>query len=260
MGRWFESNRAHQYIRRRRFYVIQKIPIKLVKVLTKCTPCDLFVRVGVMKDFPILTKKVISDNEILFEFDCGDLWYRKNAYKSEDIDKSIDLFKKELPALKGKKFEKLNLKMKYTAPHSLQLDELKEGSDNKYKVEDVNYHILYPLIYGDEDFGTELNAIAKYCHGSCQNIFGEDRLKSNPEFLFDYDILTWMNTGVTTPLKNYKLNKKSKIKFSLTQEQFDVLEDKLDIFGHNKIGRSQAVNWLPHHLLWRKPSLQASKR
>ena len=34
-----------------------------------------------MKDFPILTKKVISDNEILFEFDCGDLWYRKNADK-----------------------------------------------------------------------------------------------------------------------------------------------------------------------------------
>ena len=65
-----------------------------------------------MKDFPILTKKVISDNEILFEFDCGDLWYRKNADKSEDIDKSIDLFKKELPALKGKKFEKLNLSYK----------------------------------------------------------------------------------------------------------------------------------------------------
>ena len=29
---------------------------------------------------------MISDNEILFEFDCGDLWYRKNADKSEDID------------------------------------------------------------------------------------------------------------------------------------------------------------------------------
>ena len=107
----------------------------------------------------------------------------------------------------------------------------------------------------DEDFSTELNAISEYCHGSCQNIFGEDRLKSNPEFLFDYDILTWMNTGVTSSLKSFKLNKKSKIKFSLTQEQYDVLEDKLNIFGHNKIGRSQAVNWVAHHLLWRKPSL-----
>tara|TARA_B100000965_G_scaffold143370_1_gene119429 strand:+ start:22 stop:720 length:699 start_codon:yes stop_codon:yes gene_type:complete len=127
-----------------------------------------------MKDFPILTKKVISDNEILFEFDCGDLWYRKNADKSEDIDKSIDLFKKELPALKGKKFEKLNLKMKYTAPHSLQLDELKEGSDNKYKVEDVNYHILYPLIYGDEDFGTDNHRIF---------YVGEDLINADYEFV-----------------------------------------------------------------------------
>jgi len=107
----------------------------------------------------------------------------------------------------------------------------------------------------DEDFSTELNAVSEYCHGSCQNIFGEDRLKTNPEFLFDYDILTWMNTGVTSSLKSFKLNKKSKIKFSLTQEQYDVLEDKLNIFGHNKIGRSQAVNWVAHHLLWRKPSL-----
>ena len=107
----------------------------------------------------------------------------------------------------------------------------------------------------DEDFSTELNAISEYCHGSCQNIFGEDRLKTNPEFLFDYDILTWMNTGVTSSLKSFKLNKKSKIKFSLTQEQYNVLEDKLNIFGHNKIGRSQAVNWVAHHLLWRKPSL-----
>ena len=40
--------------------------------------------------------------------------------------------------------------------------------------------------------------------------FGEDRLKSNPEFLFDYDILTWMNTGITSSLKSFKLNKKIK--------------------------------------------------
>ena len=42
--------------------------------------------------------------------------------------------------------------------------------------------------------------------------------------MFDYDILTWMNTGVTTSLKSFKLDQKSKIKFSLTQEQYDVLE------------------------------------
>ena len=107
-----------------------------------------------------------------------------------------------------------------------------------------------------DDFNSQLNSIEQYCKGSCENIFGEDRLKSNPEFMFDYDILTWMNTGVTASLNSFKLDQKSKIKFSLTQEQYDVLEDKLNIFGHNKIGKSQCVNWVPQHIFWRKPSLQ----
>ena len=106
-----------------------------------------------------------------------------------------------------------------------------------------------------DDFNSQLNSIEQYCKGSCENIFGEDRLKSNPEFMFDYDILTWMNTGVTASLNSFKLDQKSKIKFSLTQEQYDVLEDKLNIFGHNRIGKSQSVNWVPQHIFWRKPSL-----
>jgi radical SAM superfamily enzyme YgiQ (UPF0313 family) len=106
-----------------------------------------------------------------------------------------------------------------------------------------------------DDFDSQLNSIEQYCKGSCENIFGEDRLKSNPEFIFDYDILTWMNTGVTASLNSFKLDQKSKIKFSLTQEQYDVLEDKLNIFGHNRIGKSQSVNWVPQHIFWRKPSL-----
>ena len=99
---------------------------------------------------------------------------------------------------------------------------------------DFIIHNVKKLINQDvnSDFYSQLNTIEKYCKGSCENIFGKDRLDSNPEFVIDYDILTWMNTGVTDPLKNYKFDKKSKIKFSLTQEQFDVLEDKLNIFGH----------------------------
>ena len=131
-------------------------------------------------------------------------------------------------------------------------------SEHMHDFTDFIIHNVKKLINQDvnSDFYSQLNTIEKYCKGSCENIFGKDRLDSNPEFVIDYDILTWMNTGVTDPLKNYKFDKESKIKFSLTQEQFDVLEDKLNIFGHNKIGRSQAVNWLPHHLLWRKPLVQ----
>ena len=172
------------------------------------------------QEFPILTKKVISDNEILFEFDCGDLWYRKNANKSEDIDKSIDLLKKELPALKGKKFEKLNLKMKYTAPHSLQLDELKEGSDNKYKVEDVNYHKLYPLIYGDEDFGTDNDRIF---------YVGEDLINADYEFisevanlLKDLKVIHFRTLSMTDGFLDLDIEDDEFIRSELNNPQWDL--------------------------------------
>jgi len=127
------------------------------------------------QEFPVLANKIITETETLFEFDCGDLWYRENVDKSEDIGKSINQIKKELPTLKGKKFEKLNLILKYTAPTPPQLDEIKKN-DNKYKVERTNRHILCPLIYGDTDPGTNNH----------KTLFvDEDLINTDYEFIFE---------------------------------------------------------------------------
>jgi len=128
------------------------------------------------EEFPVLTNKIISETEILFEFNCGDLWYRENVDKSEDISKSIDQLKKELPTLKVKKFEKLNLILKYTAPTPPQLDEIKKDRSNKYKVERTNHHILCPLIYGDIDPGTDNHKTF---------FVDEDLINTDYELIFD---------------------------------------------------------------------------
>ena len=107
-----------------------------------------------------------------------------------------------------------------------------------------------------EKIDGEFDAISKYCVGSCHNIFGQDRMDTNPEFIYNFDILNWMNTGVESSLSSFKLNNDQKMTFNLTDEQYKVVQDKLDIFGHDKIGRSQTINRIAHHQIWRKPKIK----
>ena len=108
----------------------------------------------------------------------------------------------------------------------------------------------------NENIDDEFDAMSKYCIGSCHNIFGQDRMDTNPEFIYNFDILAWMNTGVESSLSSFKLNNEHKITFKLTDEQYKIVQDKLDIFGHDKIGRSQTINRIAHHQIWRKPEVK----
>ena len=83
------------------------------------------------------------------------------------------------------------------------------------------------------------------------SVFGDDRMETNPEF--DYDILAWMNSKEVSFLNSFELDKKLKIIFELTEDQYKTVEDSLDIFGHNKIGRSQVIKVVGQNKLWRKP-------
>ena len=105
----------------------------------------------------------------------------------------------------------------------------------------------------NKNIDKEFLTISNYCIGSCHNIFGDDRMETNPEFDYDYDILAWMNSHVVSFLSSFELDKKLKIIFELTEEQYKTVEDSLDIFGHNKIGRSQVIKVVGQNKLWRKP-------
>ena len=78
-------------------------------------------------------------------------------------------------------------------------------------------------------------------------------METNPEFDYDYDILAWMNSKEVSFLNSFELDKKLKIIFELTEDQYKTVEDSLDIFGHNKIGRSQVIKVVGQNKLWRKP-------
>ena len=71
----------------------------------------------------------------------------------------------------------------------------------------------------NKNIDKEFLSISNYCIGSCHNIFGGDRMETNPEFDYDYDILAWMNSHVVSFLSSFELDKKLKIIWSQINEQ-----------------------------------------
>ncbi len=58
------------------------------------------------------------------------------------------------------------------------------------------------------------------------------------------------------PLEKFKYDSAKKFIFTLTNEQFKLIEDKLQVFGDTTEGKSQVIKRLGEGLLlWRNPIL-----
>ena len=65
--------------------------------------------------------------------------------------------------------------------------------------------------------------------------------------------MVWINTGISSSLSNFKNKKRKHIIFQLTDEQFNLVEDNLGVFGNTPAGRSQVIKVVPESELWRQP-------
>ena len=84
------------------------------------------------------------------------------------------------------------------------------------------------------------------------NTLGDDRISTNPEFLFDYDIESWLADKNNKTLNQFKLDKKRTISFQFSKSESKVIQDELDR-KNTDIGRSQALKRLPLQIQFRKP-------
>lgn len=105
----------------------------------------------------------------------------------------------------------------------------------------------------NEELEHQFRFIAKYCRGISHNILGKDRMLTNPELSFNFDILSWLVNLKNSPLINFKLDGPTVVSFQFTEEQSKMIEDKLEIFGNTTAGRSQVIKRMPITMLWRKP-------
>ena len=102
-----------------------------------------------------------------------------------------------------------------------------------------------------KDLQQQFLSVSNYCRGLGYNVLGKDRMQTEPRFFLDYNIMAWMNTD--SSLSNFKNKKRSEVVFQLTDEQFNLVEDNLGIFGNTPAGRSQVIKVIPESKWWRKP-------
>ena len=104
-----------------------------------------------------------------------------------------------------------------------------------------------------KDVNQQFCSVSNYCRGLGYNVLGKDRMQTKLKFFYDYDIMVWINTGISSSLSNFKNKKRKHIIFQLTDEQFNLVEDNLGLFGNTPSGRSQVIKVVPESELWRKP-------
>jgi hypothetical protein len=94
--------------------------------------------------YPILEKIIKKKNNLSFQHDCGDLWFREDVSFQDDFDKAYD--KDVDPVIKeSNNIESLTWKMRYTAPYE---DQIKGKIIKKYKIaKDNNIHYATILSY-----------------------------------------------------------------------------------------------------------------
>ena len=100
----------------------------------------------------------------------------------------------------------------------------------------------------------QLKNIINYCTGLGHNTLGKNRLSTNPEFLFDYDIENWLNDTSNRSLNEFKFDKKRTISFQFSTNDSKIIQDELDR-NNTDSGRSQALKRLPMQIQWRDPKV-----
>jgi len=114
------------------------------------------------------------------------------------------------------------------------------------------YGLLKKSLNFDKKLEMQFQSISDYCRGLSHNVMGNDRMKTNPEYQFHYDIKNWVNEKNDLDIENFKISP-TKISFMLSNEQFNVVQDNIDVYGDTQVGKSKALKMIPIQKLWRYP-------
>ena len=98
----------------------------------------------------------------------------------------------------------------------------------------------------------QLKNIINYCIGLGHNTLGDDRMSTNPEFLFDYDIENWLNDNNNKTLNEFRFPKKRVILFQFSIKNSKLIQNEVDRQNIDS-GMGQALKNIPLQKQFRKP-------
>ena len=137
------------------------------------------------------------------------------------------------------------------------------NSDYMKEWTDYTTAIAFDLLKQKTSINEELESqfcdISNFCYGLCHNILGKDRMLTNPEYTFHYDIPKWLNDNTNPPLSKFKFSTPTKISFRFTMDQFTVVQDNLDLFGESPSGKGQVLKRVPKQMLYRVPVVEGQR-
>ncbi|MGI0010646.1 MAG: B12-binding domain-containing radical SAM protein [Nitrosopumilaceae archaeon] len=116
----------------------------------------------------------------------------------------------------------------------------------------IAYDLLKETRQLDEELEQQFLDVGNYCRGLGHNTMGNDRMLTNPEFTFRYDIKRWLDDTNNSSLKSYKLSSPQRVAFQFSEDQYHVVQDELERCN-NHISRSQALKRIPLQMQWRNP-------
>ena len=104
----------------------------------------------------------------------------------------------------------------------------------------------------DEELKIQFKDVANFCRGKGHNPLGANRLETNPEFIFNYDIPKWLDDNHDKlSLDECVLRAPTKGIFKLDDEKFKVVQDNLNLFGTTFNGYYKGLKMLPQSVLYR---------
>jgi len=122
------------------------------------------------------------------------------------------------------------------------------------------YDFLKNSIQNNQAWGQQFNDVSHFCKGTAHNTLGKDRMVSNPEFDFNYNVIEWLKTTNELSLDHFILSEPIKISFQLSDEQFKTVQKTLEMYGETIVGKSKALRMISSTNLWRRPVIKKSMK
>ena len=115
------------------------------------------------------------------------------------------------------------------------------------------------LLESNSDCNNEIlkqfDEISKFTLGASFNPLGKNRMQDNPEYVFQYDIPSWLDDKLGGKLEEFKFPHNQKIMFGFSKSQFKTVQDALDRYPDTMSGKGLALKSISMKDLWRKPIL-----